>query len=228
MAVSEHDMSRGGVALLSPDDRPAALARRSEPVAIPVAALLVGLAAFSLFLLTQAKPPADFFANVYNAGFGTAFSWQNTLSRTAPLLLAALCVALPARLGLVVIGGEGAIVLGGVACGALAGAPSGLPGAVAIPFMALAGAVVGGIWIGAVGALRHDRGVNETIASLLMAYIAIGLMNHLVEGQFRDPASLSKPSSAPLAEHLRIGNFRAGMSTGASSLASWPALPRGC
>jgi ABC-type uncharacterized transport system permease subunit len=35
-------------------------------------------------------------------------------------------VALPARLGLVVIGGEGAIVLGGVAAGALAGSLSGL------------------------------------------------------------------------------------------------------
>ncbi|MDO9638003.1 MAG: hypothetical protein Q7J44_05630 [Pseudotabrizicola sp.] len=38
-----------------------------------------------------------------------------------PLLFAVLCVALPPRLGLVVIGGEGAIVLGGVAAGALGG-----------------------------------------------------------------------------------------------------------
>jgi ABC-type uncharacterized transport system permease subunit len=49
--------------------------------------------------------------------------------------------------------------------------------------------------------------VNETIASLLMAYIAIALMNHLVEGPFRDPASLNKPSTAPLAEHMRIGDI---------------------
>jgi general nucleoside transport system permease protein len=33
-----------------------------------------------------------------------------------------------------------------------------------------------------------------------MAYIAIALMNHLVEGPLRDPASLNKPSTAPLAE----------------------------
>ena len=43
--------------------------------------------------------------------------------------------------------------------------------------------------IGTVGALRYYRGVNETIASLLMAYIAIALMNHLVEGPLRDPLS---------------------------------------
>ncbi len=207
MAVTEQDMISGRERLLSPGGWLAGLARRAEAVAIPVGALLVGLAAFSLFLLAVGKSPADFYALVYKAGFGTSFSWQNTLSRTAPLLLAALCVALPARLGLVVIGGEGAIVLGGVAAGALAGAASGLPGAVGIPVLAIAGAIAGGLWIGAVGALRHFRGVNETIASLLMAYIAIALMNHLVEGPFRDPASLNKPSTAPLAQHLRIGDI---------------------
>lgn len=185
----------------------AGLARRSEAVAIPVGALLAGLAAFSLFLLLLGKSPAEFYALVYKGGFGSAFSWQNTLARTAPLLLAALCVALPARLGLVVIGGEGAIVLGGVACGAIAGALAGVPGPVGIPLMAAAGGLVGAAWIGAVGALRHFRGVNETIASLLMAYIAIALMNHLVEGPFRDPASLNKPSTAPLAEQLRVGDI---------------------
>ena len=207
MAVSDQDIGGGRGGILAPDGWLAALARRSEAIAIPVGALLAGLAAFSLFLLTVGKSPAEFYSLVYKAGFGTAFSWQNTLSRTAPLLLAALCVALPARLGLVVIGGEGAIVLGGVAVGAVAGALSGFPAALAIPLMAAVGGLTGAIWIGAVGALRHYRGVNETIASLLLAYIAIALMNHLVEGPLRDPASLNKPSTAPLEEHLRIGDI---------------------
>lgn len=185
----------------------AGLARRSEAVLIPVFALLAGLAIFGVFLLLLGKSPVDFYGLVYKAGFGTSFSWQNTLSRTAPLLFAALCVALPARLGLVVIGGEGAIVLGGVAAGALAGAMTAWPAAIGIPLLGLVAAVVGAFWIGTVGWLRHARGVNETIASLLMAYIAIALMNHLVEGPFRDPASLNKPSTAPLAEQLRIGSI---------------------
>ncbi|MEM8956729.1 MAG: ABC transporter permease [Pseudomonadota bacterium] len=183
------------------------VARRSEAVVIPVAALLAGFAAFSLFLLLLGKSPAEFFALVYKAGFGTAFSWQNTLSRTAPLLLAALCVALPARLGLVVIGGEGAIVLGGVATGAVGVALAGWPAWLGLSIMAAAGALAGAVWIGAVGALRYWRGVNETIASLLMAYIAIALMNHLVEGPLRDPASLNKPSTAPLPDSLRVGDL---------------------
>ncbi|MEM7422911.1 MAG: ABC transporter permease [Pseudomonadota bacterium] len=196
------DAGPGGRARLLP-----ALAPRLEALLIPAGALLAGLAAFSIFLLALGHSPVEFFALVYKAGFGTPFSWQNTLSRVAPLLLTALCVALPARLGLVVIGGEGAIVLGGLAAAVAGAALAGLPGAIGLPMMMLAAMAVGGVWIGTIGLLRHWRGVNETISSLLMAYIAIALMNHLVEGVFRDPTSLNKPSTAPLAPALRVGEL---------------------
>ena len=184
---------------------------RAEAVAIPLAALGCGLLIFSVFLLAVGKSPVDFYALIYKAGFSSPFSWQNTLSRVAPLLFAALCVALPARLGLVVIGGEGAIALGGLAAAVAGAALIGLPGVLGLPLMAMAGAVAGALWIGAVGWMRFRRGVNETIASLLMAYIAIALMNHLVEGPVRDPQSLNKPSTAPLPEALLVADMPIGI-----------------
>jgi simple sugar transport system permease protein len=107
----------------------------------------------------------------------------------------------------VVIGGEGAVVLGGLAAAVIA-----LPLAVAPSFfvllaMALAGALIGGAWIGLTGFLRASRGVNETIASLLLAYIAIALFNHFVEGPLRDPASLNKPSTHPIGEANMLGTI---------------------
>jgi general nucleoside transport system permease protein len=196
MAMVEAQVTGGGAM---------AALRRAEPVVIPVLALLAGLAVFALFLLTQGRSPIAFFGYVWQGAFGSAFSWMNTLSRAAPLLLAALCVALPARLGLVVIGGEGAIVLGGLAAGAVALPLAGVPAVIGLPLMAASAMAVGAVWIGMAGALRHYRGVNETISSLLLAYIAIALMNHLVEGPLRDPESLNKPSTAPLDEALRVG-----------------------
>lgn len=183
------------------------IAPRAEAVVIPICALLAGFALFSVFLLMVGKSPVAFYQLVWKAGFSSAFSWQNTLSRVAPLVLAALCVALPARLGLVVIGGEGAIVLGGLAAAVAGTAVAGMPAAFGMVTMAIAAMIVGGVWIGAVGALRIKRGVNETIASLLMAYIAIALLNHFVEGPFRDPASLNKPSTVPMTESLRVGDM---------------------
>ncbi len=183
------------------------IARQAEVFLLPVGALLAGLLVFSLFLLMLGKSPLEFYSLIYKAGFGTQFSWENTLARTAPLLMAALCVALPARLGLIVIGGEGAIVLGGVAAGAIGMFATGLPGYLGILLMGVSAALIGGVWMGAIGAMRHFRGVNETIASLLMAYIAIALMNHFVEGPFRDPASLNKPSTAPIEASYKIGTM---------------------
>ena len=200
--------SKGTAGALDVAEAPAlveGLARRSEAIVIPLAALIAGMAIFSVFLALLGKSPLQFFDLMWRGGFGSWFSIQNALSRTSPLLLTALCVALPARLGLVVIGGEGAVCLGGVAAAAMGVGLDGAPAVLVVPVMALAGMIAGGLWIGAVGALRHYRAVNETISSLLMAYIAIALMNHLVEGPLRDPASLNKPSTHPLADAYRIG-----------------------
>src|SRR6202521_5153130 len=92
----------------------------AEYVVIPLFALVVSSILFSLFLLALGKSPVQFFELVYRGGFGTAFSIQNTLQRAAPLILTALAVAVPARIGLVIIGGEGALVLGGFASAAVA------------------------------------------------------------------------------------------------------------
>jgi len=81
---------------------------------VPLLAILAATAVFCLFLLALGRSPASFFQLVWTGAFGSWFSWRNTLSRAAPLLLTALCVAVPAQLGLVVIGGEGALVLGGL------------------------------------------------------------------------------------------------------------------
>jgi len=71
--------------------------------------------------------------------------------------------------------------------------------------MLLAGAVAGGLWIGGVGVLRHYRGVNETISSLLLNYIAIALMSFLVTGAMRDVTVLHRPSSWHVGEDNMIG-----------------------
>ena len=60
-------------------------------------------------------------------------------------------------------------------------------------------------WIALAGGLRQWRGVNETISSLLLTYIAIALMNHFVEGPLRDPTSLNKPSTFPIGDTNMIG-----------------------
>ena len=184
-----------------------ALIASAESVLIPVVALVLSLALFGLFLLAVGSDPLGVFYSMYRGGFGSGFSWRNTLERASPLMLTALCTALPARLGLIMIGGEGALVIGGVAAAVIGLALSSNAPWLVITAMAITGMASGGVWIAAIGWLKYKRGVNETISSLLFNYIAIALMNHLVTGPMRDPQSLNKPATMPIGNDNMIGDI---------------------
>jgi general nucleoside transport system permease protein len=183
------------------------LRHTAEAVGLPLAALAGGLLLFGAFVWFGGHSPVQAWQLLFLGAFGDAFSLQNTLQRAAPLMLTALCVALPQRAGLTVIGGEGALVVGGLACAALPYAVAPPAGSAGTALLLLAAAAAGGAWVALAGALRQWRGVNETISSLLLGYIAISLFKHFVEGPLRDPASLNKPSTLPLEESLRIGTM---------------------
>jgi simple sugar transport system permease protein len=197
------------------DDVTAALSARfiravasTALAAVPtVAALLTALLMFALFLEANGTSAAEALPLIIKGAFGSSFAFANTLQRAAPLMLTALCVALPARAGLVIIGGEGALALGALAAGVVPALLPQLAPALGVIVMGSAGMIAGGLWIGAAGALRQRRGVNETISSLLLSYIGIALFKHLVEGPLRDPASLNKPSTKPLPDNWLIGSM---------------------
>jgi len=181
--------------------------RSLEAVVINSAAFILTLLAFGVFVSLFGVNPFDVYYILYLGGFATQISIESTLTQAAPLMLTALCTAIPARAGLLVIGGEGALVVGGVATVLVGVWLTDVPFAIGVPMMALAGAAAGGIWIGAAGALRQYRGVNETIATLLMNYIAIATMNHLVSGPMRDFDQVLKASSWSIPEHLMVGTL---------------------
>jgi general nucleoside transport system permease protein len=162
---------------------------------------------FGVFLALQGHDALAVYRTLYLGAFGTRFSIESTLTQAAPLLLTALCTLIPARVGLLVIGGEGAVVLGGLGA-ALAGvALGGASEVVGTVLTIAAGALAGGLWIGAAGALKHFRGVNETISTLLLNYIAIALLNHLVSGPIRDFSQTLKAQSWSIPKGFMIGNI---------------------
>jgi general nucleoside transport system permease protein len=172
---------------------------------LPAGAFVLSLLLFGGFVALSGHNPLEVYYQIYRGAFGTWFSFQNTLQRAAPLMLTALCTALPARLGLIVIGGEGALVLGGLAAAAAATMMTGSSPGPVLATMFAAGFIAGGAWIALCGGLRAFRGVNETISSLLLTYIAIAVFNHMVEGPLRDPASLNKPSTLPIGDDNALG-----------------------
>ena len=134
---------------------------------VPISALLASAVLFGIFIAFAGASPFETYALMYKGAFGSWFSWQNTLQRAAPLLLTALCTALPAQMGLVIIGGEGALVVGGLVSVMTVLALRDFLPILAVQIAMLSGGfVAGGLWVAGIGALRHKRGVNEIISSL--------------------------------------------------------------
>jgi ABC-type uncharacterized transport system permease subunit len=175
-----------------------------ESIVIPMGAIVVSLIAFGAFCALAGADPFAVYASIYKAAFGSWYSFQNTLVRAAPLMLCSLGTAIPFQLGLVMIGSEGALVIGGL-CATLVGLqfPTASPLMVQV-VMAVTGMVAGGLWLTSAGALKHYRGVNETISSLLMNYIAIAILNQAINTWMRDPSSLNKPSSYPIPDEQML------------------------
>lgn len=201
-------LSPSGSAALNVADHAAINWRAAlDSALVPVGALLLTCIIFSVFVFALGKDPVEVWSLIYQGAFSNAFSWQNTLQRAAPLILTSLAVALPAQVGLVIIGGEGALVLGALAAAVAAQYAAGAAPLVVQIAILLAGALMGGIWIGLCGWMKTGRNVNETISSLLMSYIGIALFNHFVEGPLRDPASLNKPSTQHIGDANMIGSL---------------------
>ncbi|MCP1673517.1 simple sugar transport system permease protein [Natronocella acetinitrilica] len=170
-------------------------------------ALLFTLFVFGVLVTALGHDPFAVYYTLYLGGFGTWFSLQDTLIQAAPLMLTALCTAIPARAGLLIIGNEGALVLGGVAAVVAGVAMAGAPPLLAVIVILASASLAGALWIGSAGLLKHYRGVNEVIATLLMNYIAIAIMMHLVTGPIRDYAQVLKPSSWSIPFEFMVGTI---------------------
>lgn len=177
------------------------MVRRLAVFAILVAAfVLVALA----FFLIIGKPPFRTLGQLFSFAVGDAYSLSETLVKMTPILFCALAVIIPARLGLISVGGEGQFYLGALLGTGFFLAAPGLPTWLMLPGILIAGAIGGALWSGIAGVLRAWIGVHETIVTLLLNYIAVFLVNALVFGPWRDPASQGWPAAAPFPQDVRL------------------------
>jgi general nucleoside transport system permease protein len=153
------------------------------------------LLAAMIFLVAIGRPPLTTLGQMALYAFGDSYSLSESLVKATPILLCALAVILPARLGLITVGGEGQLYFGALAGTAVVVSFPTAPLFVLLPAMLVAGAAGGAAWSAAAGLLRARFNVNETISTLLMNYVAVLLVNYAIFGAWKDPASLGWPAS---------------------------------
>ncbi|MFL6028329.1 MAG: ABC transporter permease [Friedmanniella sp.] len=110
-----------------------------------------------------------------------------TTAQAAPLICAGLGVGLAFRAGLFNIGAQGQAILGAILA-AYVGFSWHLPPGIHLLAALLAGLVGGGLWGGVVGWLKARTGAHEVIVTIMMNYIAAGLLGYLLTtNTFRRP-----------------------------------------
>jgi ABC-type uncharacterized transport system permease subunit len=188
------------------------LGRTLQPLAILFVSLIVALSCTVVFGMVALHQPFALAIAIWQGAWASLGSAAVTITKTPPLLLTGLAVAVAYRSGLLNIGCEGQLTLGALAAASLAGRGAGLPAVVLIPLTLTMGALIGGLWAFPALWLRQRRGVHEVISTLLLNYVAVYLAECLVRGPLGDGSAMARtpiiPAQAmwpPLAELGTLG-----------------------
>lgn len=168
-------------------------------------ALLGGFLVFGAFVLANGADPLGVFADIWFSTLTQPGQFQQIVVRAAPFVLAGLAVVIPARAGMVNVGGEGQLIIGAVAAAgvALALGETAAPGVV-VPAMAVAGALAGAGWAGIAAVMRITVKVNEAVTTLLLNYVALFAMLFLILGPWKDPAALGQSTSVEVPDAVKL------------------------
>ncbi len=164
--------------------------------------LLFGALASGFFLLIGHHPGA-MFAEIARAAAGSGYAIGESLLRATPILLCALAALLPARLGLISVGAEGQLYLGAIAGTGVMLAWTG-PQGLLLPAVLIGGMVGGALWALVPALLRNAAGVNETISTLMLNYVAALAVTWLVYGAWKNPQSQGWPATVDFPDAARL------------------------
>jgi simple sugar transport system permease protein len=157
------------------------------------------LAAFTVFAVTQGADPSTLFTSMFESSVLDWPTFAQTLVRSVPIALAALACTIPARAGMVNVGGEGQIIIGSVAAAGVAiTVGHSLTGPTAWLLIAGAAVVAGGLWAGFCGFLKVHMNASESVTTLFLNFIAVDIMLFAIYQLWRNGDGTGLPETTPL------------------------------
>lgn len=172
-------------------------------VAAVVCGLLFGLV---ILLFTNSTQAFQGLGIILKGGFADGMSGIGAMLYIAtPIIMTGLSVGFAFRTGLFNIGTPGQFTMGAYVAVYIGVRWTFLPPAIHW-LVALIGAAIGGaVWGMIPGILKAFRNVNEVIASIMMNYIGMYLVNYLIQGQIYDKLRSQSLPVAPGAIIPKMG-----------------------
>jgi general nucleoside transport system permease protein len=163
---------------------------------------LLALFLFGIILLITGKDPIQSYRDIFSSTLGSAYGFSEVLVAMIPMLLTALAVALPSRVGLINVGGEGQLYIGAAFATWGALTFQNQPAWILLPLMLLLGMLGGALWAFIPGYLKAIGLVNETITTLLFNSIAPKIIGFLIFGFWHSPMDTVKTANFVSAARL--------------------------
>lgn len=156
----------------------------------------LALGVFAIVLLVFGKNPLKAYIDIFSGTLASGYGFSEILVKMIPLMLTAVAVAVPARIWLINVGGEGQLFIGALFATWGALTFGSLPSWILLTMMFLLGFLGGGVWAAISGILRARGWASETISTLLLNYVAILLVNYFVFGPWKDPEGVNYPQTS--------------------------------
>jgi ABC-type uncharacterized transport system permease subunit len=169
---------------------------------MPLFAVILALLIGAVMIAMMGASPVEAYQALWNGAFGTKNTVADTLIKATPLLLVGLGTCIAFRGGVINIGGEGQMVVGGLAAVAVGLQYDNSDPNVYIAICLGASFLAGAAWGGIAGVLKAYFRVNEILSTIMLNQIATLWMMFLVRNQFIDPAK--KNTAAPIPETARL------------------------
>jgi general nucleoside transport system permease protein len=180
----------------------------------PLVAVLAAFVIGGLVVLAVRDNPFAVYRILLSSAFGlydamgnfTFDNWGYTLFYATPLIFTGLAVSLAFKCGLLNIGAEGQLIVGAFAAAWVGLTFTGLPALVLVPLSMVAAMAAGGVWGAVPGVLKARFGSHEVINTIMLNFIAAGLMSYLTQYHFKEPgdAILQSHEIAPQAHLARF------------------------
>lgn len=174
---------------------------RKALILVPILSFIVALLLGAILLLLTGVNPIVTYRAMSRGAFGSVYALSETLVVAIPLMLTGLGVTIAFRMRFWNIGAEGQLVFGGIAgAGVALFFVDLIPTGLLLPAVLLAGMIAGALWAGIPAVLKAYLGVDETLTSLMLNYVAILFSSYLYYGAWRDPMGFGFPGTARFAE----------------------------
>ena len=165
----------------------------APPMVRSLLAIVFAFVVFGIFLAIIGRDPIEAYTKMFEGTLGSKVGISEVGVRMIPFILTGLAASIPARVGLINVGGEGQLYIGAWAATGVA-LYFGFGNIwLMLPAMAIAGFIGGALWGGIAILLRNWRNVNEVISTLLSNYVAILIVNLFVFGAWKNPTGFGYP-----------------------------------